>query len=341
MSRSSSSCCIDGLVAKGGVAACVFGDADGPATCLRPGLAVADCLVGRLLASARYARVLCVCLDRTEEAVRRVAGLYLEQQASVPTASCSPDVAAAKLTTCKTLDDASTALMHSNGEGATAVVLYSLSELLLERGVAATLAAVNSLRGPGDGDDHGEQRTRPTLIAVVHTTLHPPHVLAQLLPRRSSCHGHGRDVFNAACFVRGNDGTLAAELACEVQVVRVSIATGKVVEDTDYFAARARSLGGAGSGALAQGPPVALLHPIPQLKKQKVPAASVTAASATPASTTTTTTTTTTAAGGSATSNSNSNHAAASIAGNRRLITFDSTDPEFDDDSDPDADLDL
>ena len=338
MSRSSSSCCLDGLVAKGGVAACVFGDADGPAMCLRPGIAVVDCLLGRLLASARYARVLCVCLDRPEEAVRRAAGLYLEQQAS-----CPPDAAAAdaKLTTCKTLDDASTALMHSNGdgEGATAVVLFSLSELLLERGVAATLAAVNSLRGPGDGDGGdnggGERRTRPTLIAVVHTTLHPPHVLAQLLPRRSG--GHGRDVFSAACFVRGNDGTLASELACEVQVVRVSVATGKVVEDTDYFAARARSVGGAGSGMLAQGPPVALLHPIPQLKKQQhVPAASVTAP-------TTTTTTTSTAAAVSATSNrsSNINHAAASVAGNRRLITFDSTDPEFDDDSDPDADLDL
>jgi len=338
MSRSSgsSSCCLDGLVAKGGVAACVFGDADGPATCLRPGLSVVDCLLGRLLASARYARVLCVCLDRPEEAVRRAAGLYLEQQAS-----CPPDAAAAdaKLTTCKTLDDASTALMHSNGdgEGATAVVLFSLSELLLERGVAATLAAVNSLRGPGDGDDGGERRTRPTLIAVVHTTLHPPHVLAQLLPRRSGGHGHGRDVFSAACFVRGNDGTLASELACEVQVVRVSVATGKVVEDTEYFAARAWSVGGAGCGMLAQGPPVALLHPIPQLKKQQhVPAASVTAP-------TTTTTTTSTAAAVSATTNrsSNSNHAAASVAGNRRLITFDSTDPEFDDDSDPDADLDL
>jgi len=334
------------LVAKGGVTACVFGDADGPATCLRPGLSVADLLVGRLLASARYARVLCVCLDRPEEAVRRAAGLYLEQQAS-----CPPDAAAAdaKLTTCKTLDDASTALMHSNGdgEGATAVVLFSLSELLLERGVAATLAAVNSLRGPGDGDGGdnggGERRTRPTLIAVVHTTLHPPHVLAQLLPRRSGGHGHGRDVFSAACFVRGNDGTLASELACEVQVVRVSVATGKVVEDTDYFAARARSVGGAGSGMLAQGPPVALLHPIPQLKKQHVPAASVTAPTTTPAATTTTTTTTSIAAAVSATSNrsSNSNHAAASVAGNRRLITFDSTDPEFDDDSDPDADLDL
>jgi hypothetical protein len=31
----------------------------------------------------------------------------------------------------------------------------------------------------------------------------------------------------------------------------------------------------------------------------------------------------------------------APLAANQRLITFDSTDPEFDEDSDPDADLDL
>jgi hypothetical protein len=44
--------------------------------------------------------------------------------------------------------------------------------------------------------------------------------------------------------------TSRAPRASEVQVVRVSVATGKVVEDTDYFAARARSVGGAGSGML-------------------------------------------------------------------------------------------
>ena len=319
MSRPSS-CCLDSLVVVKGVTACIFGDADGPGT--PPGVAVADCLVGRLLASARYARVLCVCLGRSEEAVRHAARLYLEFQSD----DCETLIDT-KLSTCATFGDAATALCGSGNNGATAVVIFSMSELLLECGVAASLAAVHTICNSNSGDGG------PTVIAVVHTTLHPPHVLAQLLPRRrnsaSSSSNDDRGGFNAACFVRGNDGTLAAELACEVQVVRVSSAAGKVHEETDYFAARARPAGGNARGVLAQGPPLALLQPIPQLKKLQethhAPAAAAASATHTGVSSTITTTSTSNAI----------------IAGNRRLITFDSTDPEFDDDSDPDADLDL
>ena len=44
---------------------------------------------------------------------------------------------------------------------------------------------------------------------------------------------------------------------------------------------------------------------------------------------------------GSAVKKNNVSSAASQANHNQRLITFDSTDPEFDEDSDPDADLDL
>jgi hypothetical protein len=179
-----------------------------------------------------------------------------------------------------------------------------------------------------------------SVVAVIHSTLHPPHVLSRLLPQQQ----HGQNPwspFNAAVFVRPNDGTVSDELACEVHVVKVSAVTGKVAEDRDFFVRRASAVRGDAAGVLAQGPQYSLLAPVVKMKQ---------AAAADSASTAVLAAATTSATFAAQPSNTNSSSASttnatastvAVTATNRRLITFDSTDPEFDDDSDPDADLDL
>ena len=128
---------------------------------------------------------------------------------------------------------------------------------------------------------------------------------------------------------------------------------------------------GLGSGILAQGPSMSLLTPVVKLSK---PTTKVKHDMSTQSSTSTSTSNSTSSSGSSAaTGNSGSNNgmdtntihstattsatfntqhtqppstdtssvSSTNIHQHQRWITFDSTDPEFDDDSDPDADLDL
>ena len=118
-----------------------------------------------------------------------------------------------------------------------------------------------------------------------------------------------------------------AEILCEMQVVKVSSLTGKVLEASNYF---------------TQSQGHALLIPIVKVGAKREEEAPVKALS--------------TAVNSSNFSISKEDQekererdqervraAGPKSRGhdNRRLITFDSTDPEFDEDSDPDADLDI
>jgi hypothetical protein len=190
------------------------------------------------------------------------------------------------------------------------------------------------------------------VVAVIHSTLHPPHVLSRLLPQQQ----HGQNPwspFNAAVFVRPNDGTISDELACEVHVVKMSAVTGKVAEDRDFFVRKAPAVRGDAAGVLAQGPQYSLLAPVAKMNQATADSAStaVLAAATTsatfgaqptgPTSHPTNSSNSSSASITHATATATATVAAATTSTNRRLITFDSTDPEFDDDSDPDADLDL
>ena len=109
-----------------------------------------------------------------------------------------------------------------------------------------------------------------------------------------------------------------------MQVVRVSSLTGKVVEASNFFTAKAGQ---------------SLLVPIIKMKIKKEEPVAVTQSAVT-------------SSNFSVTKEEQERARAAASLGvkalsiapvhdNRRLITFDSADPEFDEDSDPDADLDL
>ena len=121
----------------------------------------------------------------------------------------------------------------------------------------------------------------------------------------------------------------ASEILCEMQVVKVSNITGKVTEGSNYF---------------TESPGLALLVPI---LKSRARDALESMSDASPSSVGVTGGGggVSSATFGSSVEDQNKSRAVPAISVksnfNRRLITLDSTDPEFDEDSDPDADLDI
>ena len=380
--KNRTNCCIDALVISkgassssssargknGGAATCVFGYADQGRLY---GVQITDYIVGKLLVSERYESVIAICLDRPAASVRQAAAAYLQSfvhgnsdssrnGTSTRTSNNSVEQCMTKLYLWSPpigtsdedriipelllfvrnhLDAVRQPSRPGDTVGVVAVVLFSLSELLLSNGPNA-LRVVDGIRQCAD--------VTVSVFAVVHSTLHPPHLLSRMLPQQQ----HGRDAwspFNTAVFVRPNDGTISDELACEVHVVRVSSASGKVVEDRDYFLRRSRAAAvrGDAAGVLAQGPQYVLLAPVAKMKPESESVDPSTTGVPAAATVTTSTSFNAQQAGSTSQPNGISSVSASLVATatanatNRRLITFDSTDPEFDDDSDPDADLDL
>ena len=133
-----------------------------------------------------------------------------------------------------------------------------------------------------------------------------------------------------------------AEIVCEVQVTRVSSSTGKVTEASNYFTE------GAGQVLL-----VPILKSRAKREEEEEPALLHSATAVTSGTFGHSNSSATAMKGvgqdreqtriasvGTSTSTGTGTRNNAQYD-NRRLITFDSTDPEFDEDSDPDADLDL
>ena len=118
------------------------------------------------------------------------------------------------------------------------MVVYSLSELLLTWGINRTLHFVQAMKtitseqghpgvaassgaspspSPASCASPGSGAVSVSVIALVHTTLHPPHILSRLLPQHhhsvssstTSSTSSGSPLssgFNCAIFVRANDG---------------------------------------------------------------------------------------------------------------------------------------
>lgn len=132
-----------------------------------------------------------------------------------------------------------------------------------------------------------------------------------------------------------------AEIVCEVQVTKVSSSTGKVTEASNYFTE------GAGQVLL-----VPILKSRAKREKEEEEPALLHSATAVTSGTFGLSNSSATATKGVAQDREQTRIASVGTStstitrntaqnDNRRLITFDSTDPEFDEDSDPDADLDL
>lgn len=117
----------------------------------------------------------------------------------------------------------------------TAILLFSMSELVLAVGVtkavgftnrllALSSAAKNALNTTSDSRDARNQnksaaatsanldsKCSVSLIAVVHTSLHSAHTLSRLLPHPTASFASASgSPFNASVIVTPNDGSLSA-----------------------------------------------------------------------------------------------------------------------------------
>jgi hypothetical protein len=207
------------------------------------------------------------------------------------------------------------------------IFLLSLSELLLcssnQRARMHELTQLiqmsnHSTRFSGDFDCH-----LISLIACIYTTVHSNSLISHL-----------RSIFPTNIFILPNDGTMSSEVAVELQITRRSTISSKVNESTEMYRfdkskflltailkQNAEDFDQGSSGERSS-----------QTSSEKLQGG---VASFSPSAV--------------------SNHASVSIIPEKpstvasfaanltkgKLITFDSTDPDFDDDSDPDADLDL
>jgi hypothetical protein len=191
-----------------------------------------------------------------------------------------------------------------------ALFIYSLSEIILNVGVAQTISFMKRLSclvtPPTVPKMNGNPNSAviPTccIIYVLHESLHSPHDLIQL-----------QNAVSVVVRVVPNRGTLSPEVAAEIQTIRKSPNSGKVVECIelavfrDGFLCPLTNKSSSGDNMnVTQDPGTdnlleKLLNEGTKVQLKVEPTGLIAP----------------------------------------RLITFDSTDPEFDEDSDPDADLDI
>eukprot|EP00598_Pedospumella_elongata_P008415 CAMPEP_0184988556 /NCGR_PEP_ID=MMETSP1098-20130426/24521_1 /TAXON_ID=89044 /ORGANISM="Spumella elongata, Strain CCAP 955/1" /LENGTH=361 /DNA_ID=CAMNT_0027513335 /DNA_START=8 /DNA_END=1090 /DNA_ORIENTATION=- len=203
----------------------------------------------------------------------------------------------------------------------TAVVIYSISELILNIGFMKTREFLRTLTSllhehiNVGSNSSSSAALVPSIVLVVQESLHSTAVLAQI-----------QSLASVIVRVVPNSGTLASTVAAEVQTIRRSAVTGKINESIEMFTCRD-----------------SLLAPLKPVTHFGADDADETADSDNTKSSITALPTALESAdknAGSAVKKNNVSSAASQANHNQRLITFDSTDPEFDEDSDPDADLD-
>jgi len=189
-----------------------------------------------------------------------------------------------------------------------AVIVYSLSEIILFAGLKKGLDFIGQLIQATPNDSNN------SIIFQINSSLHPPAVIARIQQHLDTIAIIVSQPHIIPCMLDHcsfklqlpNSGLLAASVAAEVQTVRRSPSSGRVSEHLEMF-------------FLESG--LSILRPISPTSISNHH--SVTAAEVSKLET--------------------------KIAveqkplpvHNARLICFVSTDPEFDEDSDPDADLDL
>ena len=145
-----------------------------------------------------------------------------------------------------------------------------------------------------------------TSICVVHSSLHDNIKLTELKLKSDT-----------SLLVSPNDGSMSAAIAVEIHSIRKSKVTGKVVERKDLFSLRTGDESSSGRPALVPIKGNTSRQTREDEEKEEIQN------------------------GEAENENMITLSAKKKGAYESRLITFDSNDPEFDDDSDPDHDLDL
>lgn len=273
----------------------------------------ADFLLSRILVSCRYDKVICLCLDRTKAELMSV---WDENESKDRRACEEPKIVLSNIPFdgSAIIADLSEKIKCGTSENSSVgIIVYSLSEIVLMIGLAKAISFAKQLTTliGGAATTNPQSKTTVAIIFVVHESLHNTQALFQL-----------QTLAGVTVRIVPNRGTLSPEVAAEIQSVRKSPATGKVSEAVEMFAFRdgrlhpllgAKTVDAADSSS--EKDPTAINSLAQLLDTAEISASGAITPRVTPVT--------------------------AAAPPPSRLIAFDSTDPEFDEDSDPDADLDL
>jgi hypothetical protein len=205
-----------------------------------------------------------------------------------------------------------------------AVLVHSFSDFLLRYGSNPSIKFLSKLKDITRATSLSPSHSSHSLaIAVINQSLLLPSLLARL-----------QLVASALLYLKPNNGTMAEEVLFEVHVIRRSMETGKVSENVDMFVANSNAVSNPNTIA-------ALVIPVPKRReideadkdrahlpqKQQQQPEDLMKRLQEPISM-------------RATPETLSADKARSLP-RKQLVTFDSSDPDFDEDDDPDDDLDL
>lgn len=323
------------VVVKGGTV-CLFGTAEKGYQWSNLG---GDYLLSRLLHSKRVKRTLCLNLDRNPTSLTNIAKLVDNSKDDDESGAASSKLVvigrdvSGIFEVNSTLNAIKTTISEWNQqEFAYSIVVYSLSELILTLGFRKAVSFVKDLvyyvQTEATNSTNATNTCTPSIVFVVHESLHPPSVIEKL-----------RSLVTIIVKVVPNSGTLSPEVVAEMQTIRKSVTTGKIMECIEMFGYRegllyAMKTGGSAATAGDAENGLEFTEDDAESVVNKNDSSTIMNKLLVPSGGTPT-------AGAAVEGTSSSSVAAVAVDTSKRLITFDSTDPEFDEDSDPDADLDL
>jgi hypothetical protein len=292
-----------------------------------------------LLLNHKYSRIVCFNLDRNVLDLINLSNdikLDCEEKLNfISSKSFDDDILSHSLSSLKSLKS------NLKKDTTFAIIINSLSELIIHYGVVNTLDYVERL--------HSlildlENNSNPALVVTLHDSYHSDDIISQI-----------QEKFSVNVKIVPNSGILSSEVVAEIQTIRKSNETGKMSENIEMFSFKDSSLNyltnsnknesldrdlyGNINGNKEDNNDVNTFKKLKDLKIDNFTRAEI------PVDATSTISSITKNSSLSAvyskTQSAIANNSSSINSSNNRLITFDSTDPEFDEDSDPDADLDL
>lgn len=268
---------------------------------------VADFLLAKMLKLEKYQKIICVCLDRKWNDILSVVPVTDHERMVVINDSNSENWQSV-VKQWKHVVDANKSA--ENGNKSTVFLLFSISELILRHDLNSTVRIIKEVSKWNCG----------SFITCLHSTLHSHRTRARI-----------EDAFTSVLYVNPNDGSFSEEVHAEVQTVKKSVNTGKVSEAVELFGLSATAATGTGTGA---GDVEGCMRLVCIHRKKFIPESANDTDNVITSSTADT-------AGVQTTVQTAAVQIHQATQNSKRLVTFDSADPEFDEDSDPDADLDL
>ena len=322
---------------------------------------VADLLTNELQCSSRFKRVIVISFDRSLSDIESCVGMNNDEKSADRHADCSKlqivqafDVLAGVRTLDELLDGIiqmmcshSFQISHISNElseGNVGIVIYSLSSAILSQGRSKVLKSLKRLLSCLNSDD---SRSRVTVIGTLHSSLHSEKELVLL-----------RKFADTYCHLTPNLGSLSSVVAVEGHCIRRG-GGGRVSEIRELFSFEDSSVAAIQQARhqgknTQQGHRQWVPHRLKALPKVKIEATESgdnnsagddqrvdSAESVLRLMVPKESRLAATEKGGTDASRQTDKEDGGTIMAARRLVTFNSTDPEFDEDSDPDADLDL